>query len=479
MSDSRIHPTTSPDAATGTPSTDPATIPNLVAATRAEFDRGATHSLAWRRRQLLGIEALVVEREQELAAALADDLGKLPDEAFITELSQVRAEARTARRHLRRWLRSTPVAVPPALVPASARTRFEPLGLALIIAPWNYPVQLALSPLVGAVAAGNAVVLKPSELAPATSATLARLLPNYVDADAVQVVEGGVEESTALLAERWDTILYTGGGRVGRIVARAAAEHLTPTILELGGKSPCFVDGTVDLRTAADRIVWGKFMNAGQTCVAPDYLLVTDEIADRLVDELVASIARRFGASPLDSPDYGRIVSASHFERLSGMLGDGRVVTGGETDRARLRIAPTILSDVPDDAPLMQEEIFGPLLPVRRVRDADEAIAFIRARPKPLALYTFTDDRRVRRAFERRTSSGSLVEGMTLAQLAITGLPFGGVGESGMGAYHGLASLRAFSHEKAIVRKPLRPDTFALTYPPLDRTRASLLRRLL
>ena len=469
------------DTATTThqPATDPATIPNLVAATRATFERGVTTSMRWRRRQLLGIEALVVERERELAAALAADLGKSEHESFLTELSQVRAEARLAQRHLHRWLRSRPVPIPPALVPARARTRLEPLGLTLIIAPWNYPVQLALSPLVGAVAAGNAVVLKPSELAPATSAALARLLPNYLDPDAVQVVEGGVAESTALLAERWDHIFYTGGGKVARIIARAAAEHLTPTTLELGGKSPCFVDRTVDLRTAADRIVWGKFTNAGQTCVAPDYVLATSDAVDDLIVELTASIERRYGPQPLESPDYGRIINAAHFDRLAGYLDDGTIVAGGALDRERLRIAPTLLIDVPDSAPVMRDEIFGPILPIRVVDSAAEAIEFIRARPKPLALYTFTADLRTRRAFERRTSSGSLVEGMTIAQLAIPELPFGGVGESGMGAYHGRASVEVFSHDKSIVHKPLWPDTLALSYPPIDRRRAGLLRRLL
>lgn len=461
------------------PATDTERIPELVAGARRAFAAGRTKPLAWRRRQLEALELMLVEREHELAAALHDDLGKSAAEAFATEIAVVRREAAIARRRLRRWLRPRRVPVGLAVTPARAWTRLEPLGTVLIISPWNYPVQLLLAPLVGALAAGDSVVLKPSELAPATSALIAQLVPNYLDRDAIVVVEGGADETQALLAERWDHIFYTGGGRVARIVARAAAEHLTPTTLELGGKSPVFVDGSTDLAIAARRIAWGKFTNAGQTCVAPDYALVTPGARAGLIAELDAAIRELYGPDPISSPDYGRIVNRGHFDRLAGFLGDGRVAIGGGTDPEALRIAPTVLVDVDEEAPVMRDEIFGPVLPIIEVPGAREAIEFIRARPKPLAIYTFTGSRRIRRAFARSTSSGSLVHGMTIAQLAITDLPFGGVGESGMGAYHGEASVRVFSHERAEASKPLRPDTLALVYPPASPAKSRLVRRVL
>lgn len=454
-------------------------IPTLVAQTRQSFVSGRTKPISWRLAQLRGIEALMVERRRELSVALAADLGKSETEAYLTELSIVRHEAQLAQRQLRRWLRPKPVGVGLALTPARAWTMLEPLGTVLIIGPWNYPVQLVLAPLVGAVAAGNAAVVKPSELAPATSALLAKLLPNYLDADAVTVVEGGADETQALLAERWDHIFYTGGGRVARIIARSAAEHLTPITLELGGKSPAFVDGSGDLDTVARRLVWAKFTNAGQTCIAPDYVLATKDAVPRLERALAAAITELYGPDPMRSPDFARIVNRRHFDRLTAFLGDGRTVAGGTTDPDALRIAPTVLGDVDPASPVMAEEIFGPILPIVSVADAREAIAFINARPKPLALYTFTAHRRVERAFERGTSSGSLVHGFAIAQASIAELPFGGVGESGMGAYHGEASVRVFSHEKSVAKKPLRPDTLKVAYPPYSRAQQKLLRGLL
>ena len=461
------------------PATDLSEIPALAAQAREAFRSGRTKPLQWRLRQLRGVEALVVDEERELTTALADDLGKSNLEAYLTELALVCAEARHTVRHLRRWLRPKRVPTTLAVTPARAWTVLEPLGTSLIIGPWNYPVQLMLVPLIGAVAAGNSAVLKPSELAPATSRLLAELMPHYVDPDAVKVVEGGADETTALLAERWDHIFYTGGGRVARIIARAAAEHLTPMTLELGGKSPAYVDESVDLATTARRIVWAKFTNAGQTCIAPDYVLVTRDAAPDLERELGEAITEMFGPAPMDSPDYGRIVHARHFDRLVGMLGDGRVVAGGDHDRGRLRIAPTVLADVSADSSVMAEEIFGPILPLLVIDGPQQAIDFINERPKPLALSTFTLSRRVRRAFERNTSSGALSHGMAIAHASITELPFGGVGESGMGAYHGEQSVRAFSHEKPVAHKPLAPDTFGIAYPPYTAAKRGLLRRLM
>ncbi|WP_348787220.1 aldehyde dehydrogenase family protein [Leifsonia sp. NPDC080035] len=463
-------------------SPDAAVIPQTADALRTAFDRGVTKPLSWRLGQLDALRRMLTERAAEFEDALLADLAKNPTESQIAEIGFVVGEIDHVRRHLRRWLRPRRVSVPGALLPARASTVLEPVGVVLVIAPWNYPVQLLLAPLVGALAAGNAVVLKPSELAPATSAAMARLVPEYLDRRAVAVVEGGVEETTALLAERWDHIFYTGNGRVGRIVAAAAVEHLTPVTLELGGKSPVYVDDSVDLAATARRIAWGKFMNAGQTCVAPDYILAPRSVAGPLAAALTDAVRDLYGADPAQSPDYGRIVNDRQFERLTGMLGSGTTATGGERDASARYIAPTVLVDVPRDAPAMSEEIFGPVLPIVTVDDLDDAIRFIRSGDKPLALYVFTERAAVKRRILTETSSGAVGFGVPAAHLAVAGLPFGGVGESGAGAYHGERSLRTFSHEKAVLSKALKPDTLQLIYPPYteakDRFARGLLRKL-
>ncbi|NUU05684.1 aldehyde dehydrogenase family protein [Leifsonia sp. C5G2] len=449
---------------------------------RSAFDAGITKPLAWRLAQLRALRRMLTERSAEFEDALLADLGKNPTESQIAELGFVVGEIDHALKHLRRWLRPKRVSVPGALLPARASTLLEPVGVVLVIAPWNYPVQLLLAPLVGALGAGNAVVLKPSELAPATSAAMGRLIPQYLDRRAVAVVEGGVEETTDLLAQRFDHIFYTGNGRVGRIVAAAAVEHLTPVTLELGGKSPVYVDGTVDIAAAARRIAWGKFMNAGQTCVAPDYVLADRAVVPRLTDALRDAVRELYGDDPAQSPDYGRIVDDRQFSRLTGMLDSGTTAIGGDHDAATRYLAPTVLVDVPGDAPAMAQEIFGPILPILPVDGLDDAIRFIRAGDKPLALYVFTSSATVRRRILTETSSGAVGFGIPAAHLAVAGLPFGGVGESGAGAYHGERSVRTFSHEKAVLSKPLAPDTMQLVYPPYtegkDRFARGLLRKL-
>lgn len=415
---------------------------------------------------------MLVDRRSELEAALAADLGKPATESFVTEISFLSAEVDHTIRHLRRWLRPHRVAVPAVLLPASARTVLEPLGVALVIAPWNYPLMLSVSPLIGAIAAGNAVLLKPSEIAPATSAALADLLPRYLDSRAVAVVEGGIPETTEILAQRFDTIFYTGNGRVGRIVLEAAAKHLTPVTLELGGKSPAYVDDSVDLRTTAQRLVWGKYINAGQTCVAPDYVITTDRVAKQLVPLLAEAVREQFGDDPAASADYGRIVDERQYQRLIPLLGSGTISVGGDVDGSRRYIAPTVLTDVSPDSPVMSEEIFGPILPVVTVADEASAIAAVAARDKPLALYVFSNDKSARRRWLRGTSSGAVLFNAAVVHLSVPGLPFGGVGASGTGSYHGLRSVRVFSHEKAVLDKPQRPDTLALLRPPYtDRRR--------
>ncbi|MFJ9059870.1 aldehyde dehydrogenase family protein [Streptomyces sp. NPDC102409] len=428
---------------------------DVVARLRAAFRTGRTRDLAWRTDRLTRLRALLTERGDDLAEALRADLGKSRKEAYRTEIDFTVREIDHTLEHLAEWLRPEPAPVPAALAKATASTVQDPLGVVLVIAPWNYPVQLLLAPVAGALAAGNTVVAKPSELAPATSAALARLLPEYLDGDTVTVVEGGIPETTALLAERFDHIFYTGNGTVGRIVMTAAARHLTPVTLELGGKSPVFVDRDTDLRTVAARLAAGKFLNAGQTCVAPDYVLTDPETAPALADALAAAVESLFGQDASAHPEYGRIVNERHFDRLVGLLGSGRTVTGGVHDRATKYIAPTVLADVAPDAPVMGEEIFGPVLPIVTVGGLDEAIAFINDRDKPLALYAFTQNPAVRERLLAETSSGGVGLGLPLAHLTVSDLPFGGVGESGMGNYHGRYSLETFSHRKAVLDTPL------------------------
>nr|WP_312026910.1 aldehyde dehydrogenase family protein [Streptomyces sp. WAC 06725] len=427
----------------------------VVARLRATFRTGRTKPLEWRTGQLRRLRAMLTEHGPDFAAALRADLGKGEAEAYRTEIDFTLREIDHTLDHLEEWLRPEPAPVPPHLDGAEAWTVYDPLGVALVIAPWNYPLQLLLAPMVGALASGNCVVAKPSELAPATSAAVARLLPRFLDTDAVAVVEGAVPETTALLEQRFDHIFYTGNGTVGRIVMNAAAKHLTPVTLELGGKSPAFVDRGTDPDAVAARLVAGKFLNAGQTCVAPDYVLTDPETATRLEPALARAVTALYGDDPAAAPNYGRIINERHFDRLTGLLGSGRTVVGGTHDRDSKYIAPTVLGGVAPDAPVMGEEIFGPILPIVEVADLDAAIGFVNDRDKPLALYAFTESAETRRRLTDETSSGGLGFGLPVAHLTVSDLPFGGVGESGMGRYHGRYSIETFSHRKAVLSKPL------------------------
>ena len=446
---------------------------------RAGFETGRTRPLEWRRGQLRRLEALLVERETDLLDALAADLGKPAIEGFVTETAFTRAEIDFALAHLDAWAKPEKVAVPLTQQPAKAQIVREPLGVVLIIGPWNYPVQLVLAPLVAAIAAGNAAVIKPSELAPACSRLLSRLVPEYLDPECVVVDEGGVPETTALLAERWDHIFYTGNGTVGRVVMEAAAKHLTPVTLELGGKSPAIVDRHANIDVAAKRIAWGKFVNTGQTCVAPDYVLVDRDVEQPLLEALTATVRSFYGDDPSTSADYGRIINDRHFDRLRGLLeSGGEPVVGGQTDAADRYVAPTVLTAVDSGAPIMAEEIFGPLLPVIPVDDVDEAIDFVNAREKPLALYVFSEADTVADRVIASTSAGGVAVNATVLHLAVPGLPFGGVGASGTGAYHGRAGFETFSHRKSVLNRPPRLDV-PVMYPPYRGWKQKLLRRLL
>lgn len=442
------------------------TTDDIAADLQEVFETGITRPRRWRRDQLRALERLLVENRDTIEQALRADLGKHPFESTITEIGIVLSEIDLAAKRLRRWMRSQSVRVPLFLAPARAKIVHEPLGAVLIIGPWNYPLQLILVPLIGAIAAGNTAVIKPSELAGATSRALAELLPAYLDQRAFRVVEGGAETTGALLAHKWDHVFFTGSEHVGKIVATAAAPMLTPVTLELGGKSPVYVDGTADLAVAARRIMWGKLLNAGQTCVAPDYVLATPETATALVPHLARASHEMFGDNPCDNDDYGSIVTERHTERLLRLLDGQQPSFGGDVSVADRYVAPTVIDATSPDSAIMQEEIFGPILPIVHVRSADEARAFIRSRPKPLAAYVFTRSRRVRRAFVAETSSGALGFGAPTAHLSAPDLPFGGVGASGMGSYHGRRSFTTFSHAKAVLSKPLRPDTVRLAYPP-------------
>ncbi len=449
---------------------------SVVRRLREAHRRGLARPLEWRLAQLDGLAQLLLEQRPALSAALRQDLGKSADESLVTEIGLLQREVAHVSGRLARWLRPQRAAVPLPVQPGRASTVLEPLGVALIIAPWNYPLLLALSPLIGALAAGDAAVVKPSELAPATAGALSELLPRYVDARAVAVVEGDAATTTELLEQRFDVIFYTGGGRVGRIVMAAAARHLTPVVLELGGKCPVYVDPSADLEVAADRIAWGKFMNAGQTCVAPDHVLADDATAARLVPLLERAARRMYGGDPLRNDAYCRIVSEQHFDRLVPLLEDGEVAFGGRADRPSLRIEPTVLTGVADGSAVMQQEVFGPILPVVRVTDEEDAIERVAGGDKPLSLTVFSKPSS-RAAWTTRTSSGSIAFGVPVLHLAVPDLPFGGVGESGTGSYHGRRSLVAFSHEKAVLVKPSRPDTVQLLSPPFGRVKRRVLAR--
>ncbi|NKX55132.1 aldehyde dehydrogenase family protein [Arthrobacter mobilis] len=457
---------------------EPAPPAEAVARVREGFRTRATVPRRFRAGQLKALRRLISENEADLARALAADLGKHPLESLMSEFVLLEQEIGHALLHLPEWMEETSVKVPLVLQPAQARMVPQPLGVVLIIAPWNYPVQLLLAPLIGALAAGNCAVLKPSELAPATAALLCRLVPQYLDPRVVAIVGGGPETVAGLLHERFDHIFFTGGEQAGRAVLQAAARHLTPVTLELGGKCPAVVvDG--HWGNIARRLAHGKFINAGQTCVAPDYVLAVGRAADRLHTHLPEAIREFFGKRPARSNDYGRIVNDEHFERLTGYLGQGTVISGGGTERSSRYIEPTVLTDVDPDSPVMQEEIFGPILPVLQVASLEEAMEFINGRSAPLAAFLFSERPRNQRIFEDSVRAGAIGHNICNAHPLVPGLPFGGVGASGMGAYHGRHSFDTFSQLRPVLSKSALVDTLKVAYPPYSRGKAGVLKRLL
>ena len=454
----------------------PSRIATVLSHLRRSADTRITHPRRFRLQQLKALEKMLEEHLEDFVQALAEDLGKSATEAKFSEIDVVRAEIDFAQRHLVEWMDSTSVKVPLALQPAMAKVEPRPLGVVLIIGAWNYPVQLVLAPLVAAIAAGNAAVIKPSELAPATSGALAKFLPVYLDERVYAVVEGGVDTSTELLAARWDHIFYTGGERVAKIVAAAAAKHLTPATLELGGKSPAVVEN--DSLASAKRLAYAKFMNAGQTCVAPDYVLSVGDSSE-LIRRLGQAITSFYGKEPLTHSDFGRIVSRKHFERLLSMFEQGEVVFGGEYDEDTLRIAPSIMRNVDLEGSLMTEEIFGPILPVIEVETFEEALEFIARRPSPLAAYLMSESPRLQSIFSDRVRAGSIVHNAPLAQMIVPTLPFGGVGPSGMGAYHGKHGFERLSQMRSEFNKTTVVDTLSAIYPPYSWAKRKIIDRLL
>jgi acyl-CoA reductase-like NAD-dependent aldehyde dehydrogenase len=441
---------------------------------RRAVDVGMHRPLSWRQQQLDGILRFVSDHEEAMLAALKADLGRCATEARVADTLMVRSEVRLIQRNLRRWLQLRYVRTPIAAQPGKSWIQQEPFGLALILGTWNYPFQQILIPLAGALAAGNVAVVKLSEIAPHSASLMAKYLKQYVDPEVVIVVTGGPETASRLLASRFDKIFFTGSSRVGRMVMTAAAQNLTPVTLELGGKNPALIAPDAPLEVTARRIAWGRFMNAGQICVAPDYVLVPEPLRLPLIDALQRAITRFYGADPKRSESFGRIVNQQHFARLLSLMQEGRIATGGDSDAADRYIAPTVLTDVPAEAAVLKEEIFGPILPVVGYRKIEEALAFIKARPKPLALYLFTKDRSLQGRVIRDVSSGSVVLNDVVVNQVVPGLPFGGVGNSGMGAFHGRYTFDAFSHPKAVVRRSFWGDV-DLRYPPFSNLKDRLL----
>ncbi|HYA85813.1 MAG TPA: aldehyde dehydrogenase [Nitrospirota bacterium] len=439
-------------------------IIKLINDHRRYFAGGKTRDLSFRIDKLRILREAVVENEQEIFDALKADLHKPAFEAYGGDTAIVVNEIDYAMKHLACWAKPKKVRTPFAYFPGKSYTLSEPYGVTLIVGPWNFPVQLMLAPLVGAIAAGNCALLKPSIAAPRISRLLTNIIGGIFEPAFVSIMEGGAETARMLLEERFDHIFFTGGTAVGRLVMIAAAEHLTPITLELGGKNPCIVDADTHLDYTARRIIWGKFFNAGQSCVAVDYLLVQKRVKQPLLDKMVDCIYQFYGSDPLQSPDFCRIIDDAHFTRLEGLLGKGTIVTGGRTERASRYIAPTIIDGILGHEPIMQEEIFGPLLPVIEYDDLSQAIAFVNKMPKPLALYFFSRNKGLQDRMLRETAAGGGCINDTVIH-ETTLLPFGGVGPSGIGKYHGKASFDAFSHERGIIKSGFLFD-IPLRYPP-------------
>ncbi|WP_283591430.1 aldehyde dehydrogenase [Clostridium butanoliproducens] len=442
-------------------------IKDLVDIQREYFYTKETLSIDFRLKQLILLKNIIKKNEDKILEALNKDLNKANFEGYATELGIVLEEINYTVKNLKKWSRPKRAKSQISHFPASCFSYPEPYGVTLVISPWNYPFQLSVAPMIGAIAGGNTVILKPSNKSVHVSKVLTKLIEDNFDEKYIAVVNGGREENTELLNQKFDYIFFTGSVPVGRVVMEAAAKHLTPTTLELGGKSPCIVDNDVDIKTTAKRIVWGKFLNAGQTCVAPDYVYVHKDVKALLIDSMIYYIKEFYGKNPKESKDYPRIIDSKQFDRLIGYLKDGSIEFGGDFDKEQLYIAPTILNNIAFNSSIMQEEIFGPIMPILEFESLDDVIDVVNSRPKPLALYFFSKSESSIKKILNYTSSGGVCINETIMHVASLYLPFGGVGESGMGKYHGRASFDTFTHYKSVVKKGFSIDV-PLRYPPYN-----------
>ena len=454
----------------------------LVQRQREFFATGATLDVEFRIQALRRLQAAIQRRDAQIKEALTQDLGKSAFEGYLCEVGLTLAELRHQIRHVRRWAKPRRVPSDLANFHSTYRVVSEPYGVVLVMSPWNYPFMLSLEPLIGAVAAGNCCVVKPSAYSPATSAVISELIREVFQPGHVDVVLGGREENTALLEQRFDYLFFTGSPTVGKLVMEKASQHLTPVSLELGGKSPCIIAKDADLKLAARRLAFGKWLNLGQTCIAPDYVLCHASVHDRFLELLEEAVVAMYGANALDNPDYGRIVNRKHFDRIMGLIDPAKVAfcAGPKqfADQESLRIAPVVMTGVTDQDPVMQEEIFGPVLPIIAVSGEDEAEAFVKSHEKPLALYLFSNSKATQRRFMERVSFGGGCVNDTIVHIATSRMGFGGVGNSGMGSYHGIQSFRTFSHQKSMLQKHNWID-LPLRYQPYEDWKAKVIRLFL
>jgi len=451
---------------------------NTVRKQRTFFASGKTKSFTFRAEMLNRLGEAISDFEEEISEALRRDLNRSKVDGYTTEIGHCLAEITFALKNLKKWMKPQRAGGSKLFPLSKGFVVSEPLGTCLVVSPWNYPFSLAILPLIASIAAGNCTVLKPSEISKHMETVISEMISRYFNEEYISVVCGGPEVSQELLKQRFDYIFFTGGENVGKIVMKAAAENVTPVTLELGGKSPCIVDEDCHLQKAARRITWGKFLNAGQTCVAPDYLLVRESVKDELVTGIRKCILEFYGEDPQNSGDYGRIISENHFDRLNELLKEGRVIFGGKTNREKLYISPTLVEDMPDHARIMDEEIFGPLLPILTFGRVSEAVDFVNQRPKPLALYVFSRSKEFQQTIISETSSGGVCINDTIVHLTAPNLPFGGVGNSGFGKYHGKAGFDAFSNQKSVLRQTLLFDV-PKRFPPTNEKDLKILRAIL
>lgn len=465
------------DNSQGLPNTD-SEITRLKGKLDEYFYSGATKAASWRIRQLKSLLSMLNKEEKQFAQALQTDLGKSPEEAFFSEIGFLIKEIKTFIKKTEKWMKPVAKSTPLLALPAKSMIKAEPLGTCLVIGAWNYPLMLSLSPVLAAISAGNCVILKPSEKAPATSSLLASILPQYLDMNAFGVIEGGVQPTSELLALPFDKIFYTGGERVGKIVMQAAARNLTPVTLELGGKSPCIIDKNINLNTALNRIVWGKLMNVGQTCISPDYLLVHHSNLDNVLEKIKQIIVKQYKKEPKKNRFYGRVIDSDNVRRLASYLEGQEVIFGGQYSIEDKYFAPTIVLNPAPESDLMQEEIFGPIIPILSFNGRSDMLAFIKRRAKPLAAYAFTEDKEFEEKFVETISAGSMCINDISMFMVNDELPFGGVGTSGMGNYHGKYGFDTFSHQKSIMHRSFSFEN-SFRYMPLNSMKMWVLKRFL